>query len=544
MNNPEKQPGEENDAVGRAEIDQAITDNEVIVKRLETHLRAWEEKPTHHTLVGAFDDFSKTVNSLLPASIENSENTEITEHQLEKTKTLVESLSHDLPILGFALQYRYTFGEALILLNRFASSEPSKIQAGNISDLRAAAISMIESKLDIISDFFEGKETYPEYFFSGFEENKRNSLLVAASFETLLSLFNGTDEQKETALTLLEKHVDHMNNIEPGVFNNFLSTVNGIYKKRDILPDHLKERIDSIIYSNAYDHKAKKVRAQTILDAFFNPTYAQGLVDVAESITCDIAKSYGLNPEESTRIWRATATSGDYLERNFETMEFLEREQPGSVSILNKDFGVLCFGRYPKEMLLRQFNMRNDDKYPYGIVISPKNDNNSTFFDYSSLLEPIDKLKDLYELRAIEVEDKLDIAKIFRMLQKRYHSHKITFAFVRGHGYKYGISFGLGKREEIPENRGKFLHSEDIDDPRFENYLQYFEDSPTFILSSCNTGRPGGIAENFSKKFNANIIAPTKITPIDSIETRIYEGKPTFLVKYRYGRTFLRSANV
>lgn len=213
-------------------------------------------------------------------------------------------------------------------------------------------------------------------------------------------------------------------------------------------------------------------------------------------------------------------------------IEALEKENPGIILTLNREFGIFDFGRYPAELLRRQYESRNDASVPYGVIFYPQADHNSAFYRQKEIFDKLfRRLAGRYELRVCEGSGKLDMIRLFHRLDRKYGAkHKISFVVVGGHGTKETIQFG-GQSEAHTLKLADFL---DKRHPIRERRI-FFEPSPTIILNSCSTGIEGGIGQQLADVLGATVIAPDNSSAIQEIIVEFPEGKPRFDVTHPPG---------
>lgn len=216
------------------------------------------------------------------------------------------------------------------------------------------------------------------------------------------------------------------------------------------------------------------------------------------------------------------------IEENLLSVETLEKERPGIVNALNSEFGITLFGFYSKDVLVDQFDNRDNLETPYGIYLSARADGSGVF---QTTREPIEKLageiKGKSHLRIVEAGSRLEVAKSLVRLDRKYgSSNKIQFAVITGHGQKEDIQFGPRWR------KGSLLTIQDLQGEGTKRSGEFFVDHPTIILVSCSTGQEGGIAQEISEKLGADVIAPDSLARIRSIDVDFASGEPKFDASY------------
>ena len=252
----------------------------------------------------------------------------------------------------------------------------------------------------------------------------------------------------------------------------------------------------------------------------------------------EILRDFGFDPEQVVDTWRLNsgnefAKVNEMFASNLRSMIFLESQERGSTKVLNEKFGIVNFGRYPPELLLRQYQNRDRDDLRYGVGLYPLRDHNGAAYGQRGPLESLlEDLGDQFELRVAEAESKVDVANHLRHFRARYGKHRISFAIIFGHGSEDSISFG-----DHPSRSGEArysLTSEDLVDSRSGKYGSFFEDKPTIILASCSTGVDQGIAQKLKETLGAEVVAPTEEAGLKSYHAKIEGGNISLSALYKY----------
>ncbi|MBI2035577.1 MAG: hypothetical protein HYT12_02745 [Candidatus Liptonbacteria bacterium] len=281
--------------------------------------------------------------------------------------------------------------------------------------------------------------------------------------------------------------------------------------------------------------------ASYALRMLINKRQADGVpIGSTQKVIKKIVEFYGLDdPDSLLKIWLQTAYSEEdsrlflhnYLLANLWAIRSIEKSSPGAARALQKEFGIKDFGRYPEEMLLSQYEERDDIEKPYGIILYPQDDNTGAFYGGRRVFANLySALKDTHSLRTVEAGSKIEIGRRLIELDRRYGKrHKISFAIIGGHGTINSIKFGDGSKRS-------YLFSDDLRGRGVKRSKKFFEDDATLILVSCNTGQPTGIAEKLSKVFGFNVIAPDMPSNIGNIWVKkSADNKLSFKVEYTEG---------
>ena len=175
------------------------------------------------------------------------------------------------------------------------------------------------------------------------------------------------------------------------------------------------------------------------------------------------------------------------------TVSSLEKERPCISSVLQSEFGISWFARYPEELLIEQYDKRGIKDLPYGIIIYPQADYNQAFyseFSNRNIFERLgDQLKGKYEIKIFEAKNSLELVHALNKSRKEYG--KISFAIIGGHGSKDSIV--LGNSVFNPERKQGVLDQAHVANKGASSLQLAFIENPTIILVSCSTGELGGI---------------------------------------------------
>lgn len=211
--------------------------------------------------------------------------------------------------------------------------------------------------------------------------------------------------------------------------------------------------------------------------------------------------------EEKTALFRQ-----NYYLKNLEVMCHLESAHPGIISALHKQFGIINFARYPREILVEQYKNINNTTQKYGVILYPEYDWNSAFSDDTPQLRQLFlDSKNHFLVRVIECTGRRSAISIINRLRKRYG--KISWIVVGGHGDDDGKSFRIGYLAE-----DSTVSVKDISRAG-RSLLLGFENKPRLVLVSCSGGLPGGTAEEFNKN-GFEVIATKVPTSLSSLRLK------------------------
>lgn len=248
---------------------------------------------------------------------------------------------------------------------------------------------------------------------------------------------------------------------------------------------------------------------------------------------------YGLDDAPFVEAWRQGM--GDVFE-NFTSNKYAVERLVGErgvdcTSVLFREFGIKNFSRYPTELLVRQYDERNDTKKPYGMLMFSTFDHGKAFNsedDRMVMRSLASQLGEGFAMRFGEAGSRFELVKRLLTTHKRYGN--ISFGLIGAHGADdmFQLGFG-GERKEISV--------EDLKGAATEKIGELFEEGATLILESCSTGADRGIAEELSKKLGLKVIAPKEDSGgIETIKANIsqYGKPPEFDINFWYtkGREF------
>lgn len=240
-------------------------------------------------------------------------------------------------------------------------------------------------------------------------------------------------------------------------------------------------------------------------------------------------------------IYKDLGRHEDDIKANINCLKQIENEIPGISEFLEQEHGVIDYGRYPAQLLLDQYLLKDDLESPYGILVEPRIDRKKEYGG-GTMHEHRDIYAKLYEqlreiginLRISEVGGKSDLAKQLLKFKNKYGSkHKLSFAIIDAHGSKDSIFFGTDKNDTKQK-----LMLDDLTGSGTKRALDglFFAEGATLILNSCSTGAKNGIAQIISNEFHGQVIAPNVDTAVGSMRVnQRSDGSLIFHVVYAYG---------
>lgn len=249
-----------------------------------------------------------------------------------------------------------------------------------------------------------------------------------------------------------------------------------------------------------------------------------------------VLEQRGLPKEDFFEAWLLSTNIkswGEVVYRNLNVMRELEEAYPRACLFLYKKFGIMDFGRYPTELLLRQIEEYDERIKPYGVILYPRHDWNGAFYESASILEDFfKKIRDEFSLRVVECDGKMDVVKTLIAFNRKYNppdgsGHKISLAIIGGHGTKDRIAFGGSDARHS-------LFTKDLMGRGTTKASQFFEENPTIILVSCSTGAEQGIGQELSVKLGAKVIAPTVPSALSALHANKKRGQKAFRFNAEY----------
>ncbi len=231
----------------------------------------------------------------------------------------------------------------------------------------------------------------------------------------------------------------------------------------------------------------------------------------------------GLDPEKfigATRI--STSSSKNSIDEHEFATRFkentlaalkIEMQRSGAVKQLSETFGIQAYSRYPKDLLVHQYDNIDNIDDPYGIIVYPRADHNGAFYRSRNKTVFTEFAKDNaeagHQVRVFECENRIDTAKKLITANKMYgDKQKIAYAIIGGHGNSESLVQGdekkLGTLSEFTTDT--ILSGDGIK----QAVSRFFVSRPTFIFDSCSVGEDDGIAQVFAEENDAEVYATDK----------------------------------
>ncbi|MBI2049622.1 hypothetical protein HYT32_01830 [Candidatus Roizmanbacteria bacterium] len=345
------------------------------------------------------------------------------------------------------------------------------------------------------------KELNIDFLLRNFEPVLRKSKDIGLLRDRLQTMFKGSEMQVSAASSLVRK----------------------LLRDNDLnIREFISDEISSVVGSGLYYEQIRRVAK-------------------------DILETYEIDYSNVVKAWADSGKTEDFMDivnNNLRMIFILESNRPGIVKTLINDYKIYDFARYPAEMLVEQYDQRDNKYLPYGIVLYPRSDWNGAFYDNRKVFRKLlTQLKENgYGLRVFEVESVNDVARSLIKLNKLYgESYKISFAIIGGHGSWDSIHFGSEREHlnifDIKDRPGAkkvnlLLKQHDLRGRGVQRSSEFFEQNPTIILNSCTTGANRGIAQEISR-LGTTVIGPDRPASIKDIKVTGDNRRLNFEVGYR-----------
>ncbi len=202
--------------------------------------------------------------------------------------------------------------------------------------------------------------------------------------------------------------------------------------------------------------------------------------------------------------------SYDMATKSFEAMDELEIIQPGSVKKLNENFGIKNFQRYPKEILLNQLAVIDQNK-EVGLLLFAAGDGIGSFDNQQELWTKVfrNKKEDL-NFRIVECSSSDAMEQQLARVQQDFQK-KVSLTVLSAHSEASGFYLGEDPAE------GSFVKQEDIGTlaPRMKELLS---NDSQLIANACSSGAMDGWVKDFSKEARIKAVGPDRPAAIEDVD--------------------------
>lgn len=208
--------------------------------------------------------------------------------------------------------------------------------------------------------------------------------------------------------------------------------------------------------------------------------------------------------------WNDNSDNSEYdmkhiIADNIATIHYLEGRHEGSSYTLLQEFNIRNFCRWPKEMLARQYERRDDASRPYWVMFKPEGDEEGIFNRIAADTVFFNAVTDQIDIIAMEVGDYgWTFEDVHRKLQDRYGGvRKISGGIWGAHGKEDHMEFGLYGTDRLSQT------SDTRDTNDWDFIRSCYVPHPTIVLKSCLVGVEHGTAQFLSgpDRMQAKIIA-------------------------------------
>lgn len=427
-----------------------------------------------------------------------------------------------------------------------------------------------DEALHSVTRLLGGKQEYEDilYRLKRYNEQGQEDLsevFKKVSRETVRAIFNADSHNDEFASperTLLCLRTG-LSEVESELNEEGKSKLVNIVVKQiqDLTQLHTLSRIDSLIDTvleidttgackQVLDEKIEGMLALKNVETYFeNYLHSSGYVfqKANELYAPKFEQEFGMPLDNFREVWGLSkeyyVDRGQFndLPSNVGHMRTIESQRPGAAKVLFEEFNIREFRRYSPELLIKQFDERDQD-IPYGTVLFSNSDHNGSFNTDGDIIDSIqDQLGDKMSVRITEFNSRIDLMKQLIRLDQRYgEQNKIAFAIVGAHGTSRG--FDAGSLSGVDQS--------DFSEGQGVGRLNgFFTEDAEIVLFSCSTGVSGGLAENISREYGKTVTGPDVPTSPDSVQVTFNDlGKPHFDVTYHgvndISRTYTQGVSI
>jgi len=260
----------------------------------------------------------------------------------------------------------------------------------------------------------------------------------------------------------------------------------------------------------------------------------------SRELATHVLKHYNLNYDQFVKQWyNYSLQTGQIgmVAQNLEAILTIEEKRPDIAKVLKDEFNIGLFHRYPPEVLIAQFDQRNNRELPFGIMVNSITDHNEALgsLGMTGLLKSLHKEADGvgYGVRIYEAGSIEEIVDIMNQSNERYGEKTPQFALISGHGLPDSIEMDW----DHPRFPGRKIRQESFQDEDGLNLAKKMGDNAQVILISCSTGVEGGIAQEISKQ-GLRVSGPDCEAGAGWVEMKkTQDGLIEVQVKYRGAKT-------
>lgn len=248
-----------------------------------------------------------------------------------------------------------------------------------------------------------------------------------------------------------------------------------------------------------------------------------------EQILKQCLSRYTTNGDAILQAWIDSAgVPADVLQ----SMRRIERAQPGAITTLMREFGVANYHRYPESVLIKQVERQSESKPNYGIIMGARADHNSALVGTKQAIEHLaNQLADDCDLVVVEFGTMSELNERLRVVgtQQPPTRQQAKFGLIMAHGNRDAIVGG-----RVRDGGDAYVTVADAGTTLHAARHKYFTPDATWIISVCETGQPGGMAEVIAEDLDITTIAPPFQAGVEDITVRrLGDGRYDFKVRYQ-----------
>jgi hypothetical protein len=232
-------------------------------------------------------------------------------------------------------------------------------------------------------------------------------------------------------------------------------------------------------------------------------------------------KYSGLDTSQLEDAWDAGCDDERprYGRWNVNTISRLEVQRPGAAKELMDKFGIRNFARFPVEVLVDQFDNRDDADTPYGVMVMSTADKRGAFKSDTkrALVKQIaDQSKAIGQhFRIFEFNGNVELSRIPFKLHWRYKKPISYLAWVNHSSFdNFRTGAGIGQDNYLYQHQVQEL----CDADKFKTYRQWigslFTARATGALDACTAGDDGAIGQTLCNLLGIPFNAPSKPTAL------------------------------
>lgn len=386
---------------------------------------------------------------------------------MDNARSLVASMQQTSPVLRESVGTP-NFLSTINLLERLSKVRRTASNSDFVDAIPGFAQAVLK---DLNGYIEEDPDTYlmPAYRIAcSFASTQDNNFLpiVNGIFNSNFNRFLGSEEITNREAEELVKHIIATAN--PQQIRNLARIA---VNPDSALSRRFPRQIDSILNlsilgNNTYERPA---RMAAILDEFTGEQSTKVLNAWDDS--------------QGKKKERSKGSEAVYFD-HFNAVCKLEQKRPGITKYLIDRYGILAFARYPLDVLIEQFDTRDEKNVPYITLVAARHDHNGALLNVKdNIAQAHSQSKALgYRLKVCESENLESIVQATNALASQHG--KISCALLVGHELGAGLS-------ELEWNRDVFASSAIVG------------------LISCFTGARNGTAQLLSSKLkDVDIHAP------------------------------------